>query len=84
MHFFMTSQFCKWSRVVSLLQKALWGWVANTRTCTHMHTHPFYSSLDFVGITRVSQYQKGYWSKRQWVAMASAGPHANLHFAPDM
>jgi len=23
-----------------------------------------------------------YWSKRQWVAMASDGPYANLHFAP--
>ena len=24
-----------------------------------------------------------YWSKRQWVAVASAGPHASLHLAPD-
>ena len=24
-----------------------------------------------------------YWSKRQWVAMASAGPYASLHLAPD-
>ena len=24
-----------------------------------------------------------YWSKRQWVAVASAGPYANLHLAPD-
>ena len=23
------------------------------------------------------------WSKRQWVAVASAGPHASLHLAPD-
>jgi len=45
------------------------------------------------GTTRVSQYQKGktrkvkpvsiYWSKRQWVTVASAGPYANLHFTPD-
>ena len=24
-----------------------------------------------------------FWSKRQWVAMASAGPYASLHLAPD-
>jgi len=24
-----------------------------------------------------------YWSKRQWVAVASAWPYANLHLAPD-
>jgi len=24
-----------------------------------------------------------YWSKRQWVAVASAGPYADLHLAPD-
>jgi len=24
-----------------------------------------------------------YWSKRQWVAVASARPYANLHIAPD-
>ena len=29
-------------------------------------------------------HQSGlYWSKRQWVAMASAGPYANLHLAAD-
>ena len=42
------------------------------------------------GITRVSRDQKGKtnldfseWSKRQWVAVASAGPYASLHLAPD-
>jgi len=40
------------------------------------------------GTTRVSQYQKGkniwiYWSKKQWVAVVSAGPYANLHVTPD-
>jgi len=24
-----------------------------------------------------------YWCKRQWVAVASSGPYANLHLAPD-
>jgi len=39
--------------------------------------------------TQVSRYQKGktnldfYWSKRQWVAVASAGPYASLHLASD-
>ena len=44
---------------------------------THTHTHPF--NGPFSRTTRVSRYQKGknqsgfYWSKRQWVAVASAG-----------
>ena len=51
----------------------------------HTHTHPFNGPLS--GTTRVSRYQKGqsgfYWSKRQWVAVASARPYASLHLAPD-
>jgi len=36
----------------------------------------------------VSRYEKKnqsgfYWKKRQWVAVASAGPYASLHLAPD-
>ena len=56
-------------------------------THTHTHTHPFNGPLS--GTTQVSRYQKGknqsrfYWSKRQWVAVASSGPYANLHIAPD-
>ena len=56
-------------------------------THTHTHTHPFNGRLS--GTTKVSQYQKGknqsgfYWSKRQWVAVASPGPYASLHLAPD-
>ena len=54
---------------------------------THTHTHPFNGPLS--GTTWVSRYQKGknqsrfYWSKKQWVAVASAGPYASLHLAPD-
>jgi len=54
---------------------------------------PFYGPLDFVWDYWVKRYQKGktgnvkpiwiYWSKRYWVAVASAGPYANLHLAPD-
>jgi len=59
--------------------------IPNTQTDTdiHTHTHPFNGPLS--GTTRVSRYQKGknqsgfYWSKRQWVAVASAGPYAIVH-----
>jgi len=54
---------------------------------------PFYGPWTLSGTTRVSWYQKGktwkvksvwlYWSKRMWVAVASAGPYANLHLASD-
>ena len=42
------------------------------------------------GTTRVVWYQKGktnsgfYWSKRQWVAVASAVPYASLHLAQEI
>jgi len=50
-------------------------------THTHTHTHSFNGPLS--GTTRVSRYQSGfYWSKRQWVAVESAGPYASLHLAP--
>ena len=60
-----------------------------TTNCTrsHTYTHPFNGPLS--GTTRVSQYHKGknqsgfYWSKRQWVAVASARPCASLHLAPE-
>jgi len=45
------------------------------------------------GTTQVNRYQKGktrkekpiwiYWNNRQQVAVASAGPYANLHLVPD-
>ena len=50
-----------------------------------VHTQPFNCPLS--GTTQVSRYQKGknqsgfYWSKRQWVAVVSAGPYASLHLA---
>ena len=58
-------------------------WLAHTHARTHTHTHPF--NGPFSGTTRVSRYQKGknqsgfYWSKRQWVAVVSAGSYASLH-----
>ena len=47
----------------------------------HLQSHTRLMS----GTTQVSRYQKGknqsgfYWSKRQWVAVASAGTYASLH-----
>jgi len=55
-------------------------------TLINTYTHPFYGLWTLSGITRVSRYQNQsgfYWSKRQWVAVAAAGPYANLHLAPD-
>jgi len=58
---------------------------------THKHTHRtvLWPSWILSRTTQVSQHQKGktsevkriwiYWSKRQWVAVASGGPYANLH-----
>ena len=58
-------------------------WQSNISTSFAIkHTHPF--NGPFSGTTRVRRYQKGfYWSKRQWVPAASAGPYASLHLAPD-
>jgi len=63
--------------------------VSSRETHTHTHTTVLWPSWILSGTTRVSHHQKGktrkvkpiwiYWSKRQWVAMASAGPYANLH-----
>jgi len=63
----------------------------------HAHMHACTSILQPSWILSetnwVRQHQKGktrkvkpiwiYWSKRQWVAVASAGPYANLHLDPD-
>jgi len=53
----------------------------------HTHTHSFNGS--FSGTTQAIRYQEGknqsgfYWSKRQWMTVASAGLYASLHLAPD-
>ena len=58
-------------------------------SCMHYDTHTRPFNGPFSGTTRVGRYQKGktnldlYWSKRQWVAVASAGPYASLHLAAD-
>ena len=50
------------------------------------HTLPF--NGPFPGLPRWAGTRKVkpiwiYWSKRQWVAVASAGPHASQYLAPD-
>jgi len=52
----------------------------------HTHTHPFNGPFPglpkWAGTRKVNQSGL-YWSKRQWVAVASAGPYASLHLDPD-
>jgi len=44
--------------------------------------HPFNRLPRWAGTRKVNQ-GGFYWSKRQWVAVASAGPYASLHLALD-
>jgi len=46
---------------------------------TYIHTHPFHGPLDFVR----DFSDEFYWSKRQWVAVASGGSYPNLHLILD-
>jgi len=62
--------------------KVKWKTVSQLLLLLLLLLHPF--NGPFSGTTQVSQYQKGfYWSKRHWVAVASAGPYASMHLAPD-
>jgi len=59
----------------------------NYNKYTHTHTHTRLTAL-FPGLpgwagTRKVNESGFYWSERQWVAVASAGPYASLHLAPD-
>jgi len=58
---------------------------ARTHTHIHTHTHTHTRLTAFCpGLSRWAGTKSGFfWSKRQWVAMASAGPYASLHLAPD-
>jgi len=61
------------------LRNRVWA----TYTHTHTHTHPFDGPFSGEPGTRKVNQSGFYWSKRQWVAMVSAGPYASLHLAPD-
>ena len=65
-----------------------------TFTWTHTHTQSFYCSSGICpglpGWAGTRKVKPGrvksiwiYWSKRRWVAVASAGLYASLHFIPD-
>ena len=53
----------------------------------HTHTHTrlmaLCPGLPGWASTKKENQSGFYWSKRQWVAMALAGPYASLHLAPD-
>ena len=72
-----------WSLWGVLLQPLkLQPWTIQQQKC--IHTHPF--NVPLSRTTWVSRYQNQsgfYWSKRQWVAVASAGPYASLHLVSD-
>jgi len=63
-------------------------WMADTTNKhTHTHTHTRLTALcpglpGWASTRKVNQ-SGFYWSKRQWVAVASAGPYASLHLTPD-
>jgi len=64
----------------------LWPWHDNMFNITHTYTPVYRPSVrDYPGEPALErQNQSGfYWSKRQWVAVASAGPYASLHLALD-
>jgi len=76
---------------IVFLNKCTWLVTAATLLLLLLLLHSF-NGL-FSRTTQVSRHQKSrtilvkpiwiYWSKRQRVAVASAGRHANLHLAPD-
>ena len=82
------------SKVVLMFMFSLEWWppanlivIVTTAAVPLTHTHPFNGPLSRT--TWVSRYQRGKTNldfteaKRQWVAVASAGPYATLHLAPD-
>ena len=52
-------------------------------THTHNHTTALCPGLPGWACTRKVKQSGFYWSKGQWVAVASAEPHASLHLTPD-
>jgi len=58
----------------------------HARRYYNAHTHTRVTALcpglpGWAGTRKINQ-SGFYWSKRQWVAVASAGPYASLHLAP--
>ena len=59
----------------------------HARTRAHTHTHvyqrPFFRDYPGEPVPERKNQSGFYRSKRQWVAVASAGPYASLHLTPD-
>ena len=55
----------------------------NNSTHTHTRLTAIFPGLPRWAGTRKVNQSGFYWSKRQWEAVASAGPCASLHLAPD-
>jgi len=61
-------------------------WAVDSSGPTHTHTPvwmPFFQDYPGEPVQERSNQSGFYWSKRQLVAVASAGPYASLHLAPD-
>ena len=60
-------------------------WCISYDVTKHTHTHltDLFPWLPRWAGTRKVKPSGFYWSKRQWVAVASAGPYASLHLARD-
>ena len=67
---------------------SIYPYHCNLSCSTHTYTIVLLLYWILSGTTQVNRYQKGkpiwiYWSKRQWVAVASAGPYATLYQTQD-
>jgi len=88
----VTSMFTDAKTVVRTVYGNSQGFEFEVKVGMHQAILQSFNGL-FSRITWVSQHQKSrtilvkpiwvYWSKRQRVAVASAGPYANLHLTPD-
>jgi len=87
-HFHSVLAACNFAKsFISNKQLALKATDAFWLMYTHTHTHTRLTALcpglpGWAGTRKVKPIWI-YWSKKQWVAVASAGPYASLHLAPD-
>jgi len=57
-------------------------WHDSLGSSTHTHLTAFCPGLPGWASTRKENQSGFYWSKRQWVAVVSAGPYSSLHLTP--
>jgi len=60
-----------------------WRWHTHTHTHTHIRLTAFVRDYSGEPVPERQNQSGFYWRKRQWVAVAPAGPYASLHLAPD-